>query len=76
MRLLCGMNELSALLHAFEGGRPQLFIGNLNIISQHSAVSLPIHDAADTTAPLNISFDLYGYLRPGSGHGTCAPFTG
>jgi general secretion pathway protein M len=63
-RLLCGMNELSALLHAFESGRPQLFIGNLNIISQHSFS--PDNGAMDNTAPLNISFDLYGYIRAGA----------
>ena len=65
VRLLCGMNEFAALLHAFEGGRPQLFVDNLNIISQHTFVA--DNDATDTSQPLNISFDLYGYLRPGSG---------
>lgn len=68
VRLLCGMNEFAALLHAFESGRPQLFVANLNVISQHTFVA--DNDATDTSQPLNISFDLYGYLRPGSGHGT------
>lgn len=67
VRLLCGVSEFSALLHAFEGGRPELFVDNLNILSQHSFIAET--DATDTSQPLNISFDLYGYLRPGSGHG-------
>ncbi|MBS0575322.1 MAG: general secretion pathway protein GspM [Proteobacteria bacterium] len=66
VRLLCGMSQLSALLHAFEGGRPELFVDNLNIISQHSYIGE--NDATDTSQPLNVSFDLYGYLRPGSAH--------
>jgi general secretion pathway protein M len=66
VRLLCGMNEFSALLHEFESGRPQLFIANLNIISQHGFSPDPA--AANNTAPLNISFDLYGYIRGGGGH--------
>jgi general secretion pathway protein M len=66
VRVLCGMNEFAALLHAFEGGRPELFVDNLNIISQHSFVA--DNDTTDTSQPLNISFDLYGYLRPGSSH--------
>lgn len=66
VRLLCGITELSALIHAFESGRPQLFLGNLNIISQHNFNAET--GAVDSSAPLNISFDLYGYLRPGSSH--------
>ena len=67
VRLLCGMNEFSALLHAFEGGRPQLFVANLNIISRVGFVTQS--GAPDTSAPLDIAFDLYGYLRPGVGGG-------
>ncbi|HTA65133.1 MAG TPA: type II secretion system protein GspM [Xanthomonadaceae bacterium] len=66
VRLLCGMKEFSALLHAFESGRPELFVDNLNVISQHTFVA--DNDATDNSQPLNISFDLYGYLRSGSGH--------
>lgn len=66
VRLLCGMREFSALLHAFEGGRPELFVDNLNILSQHTFIAE--NDATDTSQPLNISFDLYGYLRPGGSH--------
>jgi general secretion pathway protein M len=70
VRLLCGMTEFSALLHAFESGRPQLFVANLNIISRRGFT--PDNAAADAaTAPLDIGFDLYGYLR--SGMSTHAP---
>jgi general secretion pathway protein M len=64
VRLLCGISEFSALLHAFESGRPQLFVANLNIISRRGFT--PDNTNADTTAPLDIAFDLYGYLRPGT----------
>ncbi len=65
VRMLCGMTEFSALLHAFESGRPQLFVANLNILSRTGFVTPT--GAADTSAPLEMSFDLYGYLRPGLG---------
>lgn len=67
VRLLCGMGEFTALLHAFESGRPQLFVSNLNIISRTGFVTQS--GAADTSTPLDIAFDLYGYLRPGVGSG-------
>lgn len=67
VRLLCGMSEFSSLLHAFESGRPQLFVANLNIISRVGFVNQ--NGAADTSSPLDIAFDLYGYLRPGAGGG-------
>jgi general secretion pathway protein M len=66
VRLLCGMNEFSALLHAFESGRPQLFIGNLNVFNQQPFT--PDGTTTDNTAPLTMSFDLYGYIRPGASH--------
>ena len=64
VRLLCGMGEFSALLHTFENGRPQLFLSNLNIISRRGFV--PDNSGMDPGAPLDIAFDLYGYLRPGT----------
>ena len=67
VHMLCGMSEFNALLHAFEGGRPQLFVNNLSIISRRGFVSDT--GAPDVSAPLDISFDLYGYLRPGIGGG-------
>ena len=65
VRLLCGMGEFTALLHAFESGRPQLFVANLNIISRSGFVAQT--GAADSSTPLDIAFDLYGYMRPGVG---------
>ena len=62
VRMLCGMSEFSALLHEVESGRPQLFVDELNIISRHNMVAEG--QAADSGA-LDISFNLYGYLRPG-----------
>ncbi len=66
VRLQCGMSEFSALLHAFESGRPQLFVDNLNIISRTGFTTTGTPDAS---AALDIGFDLYGYLRPGVGGG-------
>jgi general secretion pathway protein M len=64
VRMLCGMGEFSAFLHEVEGGRPQLFVDELNIISRHNMVAEG--QAADSGA-LDISFNLYGYLRPSGG---------
>ncbi len=64
VRLLCGMSEFSALLHSLESGRPQLFVGNLNIIGR---VGFAANGAPETSGPLDIAFDVYGYLRPGVG---------
>jgi len=66
VRMLCGMGEFSAFLHEVEGGRPQLFVDELNIISRHNFVTEG--QPADNGA-LDISFNLYGYLRPGGGVG-------
>jgi general secretion pathway protein M len=62
VRMLCGMGEFSAFLHEVESGRPQLFVDELNIISRHNFVTEG--QPADNGA-LDISFNLYGYLRPG-----------
>ncbi len=67
VRLRCGMTELAAVLHALEGGSPQLFIDNLDLLSRRSYLV----NATDTSVGLDVSFDLYGYLRaapPGAGH--------
>ena len=64
VRLLCGMSEFGALLHSLESSRPQLFVTNLNIIGR---VGFAANGAPDTSGPLDIAFDVYGYLRPGVG---------
>ncbi len=60
VRMLCGMGDFSALLHSIESGRPQLFVDNLNIISRHDFADA---NRSEANGPLDISFDLYGYLR-------------
>lgn len=60
VRLRCGMTEFASMLHTLEAGRPQLFLDNLNIQSRRM-YALPGREAA--TGVLDISFDLYGYLR-------------
>ncbi|HEX5754795.1 MAG TPA: type II secretion system protein GspM [Arenimonas sp.] len=59
VRLQCGMSELAAVLHALEGGSPQLFIDNLDVLSRRAY--LGAGEAA--SGALDVSFDLYGYLH-------------
>lgn len=62
VRLRCGTPELAAVLHALESGSPRLFVDNLNILAQRYA-----YMSADSgTGGLDVTFDLYGYLRPGT----------
>lgn len=65
VRLRCGMGELVTVLHALEGGQPQLFIDNLDLLSRRSYLAAG-NDA--TGGALDVGFDLYGYLKspPGS----------
>ena len=67
VRLRCGMTELAAVLHALESGDPLLFIDNLDLLSRRSyLVATP-----DNNGSMDVSFDLYGYLRsaPGGSRG-------
>jgi len=66
VRLQCGIEQLAAVLHAFESGRPQLFVANLNIINPHSFNADT--GAVENAAALTVSFDLYGYIRSGAPH--------
>lgn len=63
VRLRCGMGELSAVLHALESGSPQLFIDNLDLLSRRSYLVT----GNDNAGLLDVSFDLFGYLKAGSG---------
>ena len=67
VRLRCGMGELAAVLHALESGSPQLFIDNLDLLSRRSYLVTGIEGAGG----LDVSFDLYGYLKllPGGKRG-------
>lgn len=63
VRLRCGMGELTAVLHALESGSPQLFIDNLDLLSRRSYLT----NAGDGANGLDVSFDLYGYLKSARG---------
>ncbi|MCX7042446.1 MAG: type II secretion system protein GspM [Gammaproteobacteria bacterium] len=58
VRLRCGTAELAAVLHALESGSPQLFIDNLDMLSRRSYLA-----TIGDTGGLDVSFDLYGYLK-------------
>jgi general secretion pathway protein M len=62
VRLRCGMRELSAVLHALESGSPQLFIDNLDLLSRRSYLVA----GGENAGALDVSFDLYGYLKVAS----------
>ncbi|MEO8364749.1 MAG: type II secretion system protein GspM [Pseudoxanthomonas sp.] len=65
VRLRCGTPELAAVLHSLESGTPRLFVDNLNVLSQH--YSYLANMGGGNSAGLEVSFDLYGYLRPVGG---------
>lgn len=60
VRLRCGTPELAAVLHALESGSPRLFIDNYNVLAQRY---FQLGQGAGSGG-LDVSFDLYGYLRP------------
>ena len=76
VRLRCGMSELAAVLHALEGGAadglapggtPQLFLDNLDLLARRSYLA----NGTEGAGGMDVSFDLYGYLKatPGAAHG-------
>lgn len=66
VRLRCGSPELANVLYALESGSPRLFVGNLNILSSRGYF-LPGNAQPTGDGGLDVSFDLYGYLRPAAG---------
>ena len=63
VRLRCDMTQLAAVLHDLESNNPQLFIDNLDLLSRRSyLVASP-----DVGGGMDVSFDLYGYLRSPAG---------
>lgn len=74
VRLRCGTPELAAALHSLESGTPRLFVDNLNVLSQH--YTYLANAAGGNSAGLEVSFDLYGYLRPVAGTVPAAAPTG
>lgn len=69
VRLRCGSSELAAVLHSLESGAPRLFVGNLNLLAQRYFVAPGAggDDRSGRDGGLDVSFDLYGYLRPTPG---------
>lgn len=62
VRLRCGNGETLAVLHSLESARPYLFVDALNISSQRY-FAIPGNNPPQQGG-LDVSFDLYGYLRP------------
>ncbi len=62
VRLRCGNAETLAVLHALESARPYLFVDALNISSQRY-FAIPGNNPPQEGG-LDVSFDLYGFLRP------------
>ena len=63
VRLHCGNPELAAVLHSLESGSPRLFVDNLNVLAPRQVFGRGSGGGAQG-AGLDITFDLYGYLRP------------
>jgi general secretion pathway protein M len=62
VRLHCGNPELAAVLYSLESGSPRLFVDNLNVLAPRQVFGGA--GAGAQGAGLDITFDLYGYLRP------------
>lgn len=65
VRLRCGNAETLAVLHALESARPYLFVDVVNISAQRY-FAIP-GNSLPQEGGLDVSFDLYGYLRPATG---------
>lgn len=65
VRLRCGSPELAAVLHSLESGAPRLFVGNLNVLANRYFFAPGGNPGGGSRdGGLDVSFDLYGYLRP------------
>lgn len=65
VRLRCGAKEAAAVLYALESGAPRLFVDNLNMLAQRYFFSGGDNsNDSGRDGGLDVSFDLYGYLRP------------
>ena len=62
LQMTAEIAPLVRVLHGLESGIPLLFVDNLELQSQAAPAIEP--DAAETSAPLIVGFDLYGYLPP------------
>lgn len=61
VRMRCEVAEFARVLHALEDGSPQLFVEGLSIVARRPTYNPRNRPAAQ--GYLDISFDLYGYLR-------------
>ncbi|TWI05052.1 general secretion pathway protein M [Luteimonas cucumeris] len=65
VRLRCGMPELSKVLYQLENRSPRMFVEDLNILSQANYF---VGDASRAQqGGLDVSFNLYGFLKPTTG---------
>lgn len=64
--LRCGVPQLAMVLHALEGGRPRLFIQNVNLLAHRAG------GPRQGSGGLEASFDVSGYIDPGRGTQTPA----
>lgn len=67
VRLRCGNAEAMAVLHALESSRPYLFVDALSITAQRY-FAIPGNNLPQEGG-LDVSFNLYGYLRPAANQG-------
>ena len=58
VRLRCGMAEMANIMHSLEGGSPQLFIDNLELLSRSS-----YNNAGPVGGAVDVVFDLFGYIQ-------------
>ena len=58
VNLRCGMAEMASIMHSLEGGSPQLFIDNLELLSRSS-----YNNAGPAGGAVEVVFDLFGYIQ-------------
>lgn len=72
VRLNCDMADLAAVLHALESGSPQLFVDNLDLLSRREFLGA----AEAAGGNMDVSFDLYGYLKTSAAAADSSPAGG
>jgi general secretion pathway protein M len=58
VRLRCGMAEMASIMYSLEGGSPQLFIDNLELLSRNS-----YNNGGPVGGAVEVVFDLFGYIQ-------------
>ncbi len=58
VNLRCGMAEMASIMHSLEGGSPQLFIDNLELLSRSS-----YNNSGPAGGAVEVVFDLFGYIQ-------------